>query len=247
MDSPSGISLLKQLTRPEWLAQPDCDFSVFCWPNDRKARDARWDSGKPRTHCYDKNAMYLGAASSVKLGVGPFHLVEKPTFEDMAGLWQISLHETPAHLTHLPPIAPVGLSWQHTPILRYLLATGYTFDIQEAYLFSEQHAVLRRFYEQVRAIRERDKAAAKPLYTQAFGAMAFEPLPTWSKKTFYRPDWFFGLLAEAKARIFLQIQRFHEADGALPVAIKVDCLYYDQEMPSIPLGTGIGQFKVKIT
>jgi hypothetical protein len=235
------MAILKQVTRPEWLTQPDSDFSIF---RKHPALDARWDSGKPRAVVYDKNAMYLGAASSAKLGVGPFRLAEKPEFEDQAGLWRIVLHDTPAHLAHLPPIALIGSSWQYTPVLRYLRDTGYTFDLEEAYLFSEQHAVLKRFYEQMKVLRERDKAAAKALYTTTFGVLAHQPPAHWTH-ALYRPDWFFGLVAEAKVRMFYQIRQFYIADGVLPVAINVDSLFYAQEVPSIPLGAGIGQFKVK--
>jgi hypothetical protein len=237
----SGMAVLKQVTNPEWLKQPEGDFSIF---RKHPALDARWDSGKPRVVCYDKNAMYLGAAASAKLGVGPFAHVEKPEFEDRAGLWRIFLHETPAELAHLPPIAPEGFSWQYTPVLRYLHHSGYKFDVEEAYLFSEQHAVLRRFYEKMRHLRAQDKTAAKELYTRTFGVLAHQPPEHW-RNVIYRPDWFFGLVAEAKARMYIQVQQFYAKDGVLPVAIKVDSLYFDQEVPSIPLGSGIGQYKIK--
>lgn len=240
-DPSSGIAVLKQVTRPEWLKQPPGDFTIF---RRHPAFDAKWDSGKPRSIVYDKNAMYLGAASGVKLGVGPFSHKEQPEFEGQAGLWHICLHETPAELAHLPPIASEGFSWQYTPILRYLRDTGYRFDIVEAYVFEEQHLVLKRFYERMSELRERDKVAAKELYTRTFGVLAHQPPEHW-RHAIYRPDWFFSLVAEAKVRIYLQILASYRADGVLPAAIKVDSLYFDREVPSIPVGSRIGQFKVK--
>ena len=236
----SGIAILKQLTRPEWLLQPQGDFSLF---QKHPTFNAKWNLGKPWVVCYDKNAMYLGAASNVKLGVGPFSHIEKPDFVDQAGLWSLFLYEPPKELASLPPIAPYGLSWQYTPVMHYLAQTGYKFDLKEAYLFAEQHAVLRRFYEQMKELRERDKPAAKAIYTRTFGVLAHQPPEHWSN-ALYRPDWFFGLVAEAKVRMYLQVQKTYRSDGVLPITIDVDSLYFDQDVPSIPIGSGIGQFKI---
>jgi hypothetical protein len=235
------MQFLRRVTRSAWLKQPPGDFSIF---REHPARDARWYTSQPPQFCYDKNAMYLGAAASVKLGVGPFTHVEAPEFSDQAGLWHIVLADPPPEEANVPPIIPTGPSWQYAPVLRYLHKYGYPFTVLEAYLFSEQHAVLRSFYEGVKTLRAQDKQAAKDIYTRTFGILAHLPDEPWPGMI-YRPDWFFTLVAEAKVRMYEHLRQFYQADGAYPVAIKTDSLYYTQAMPSIPLGTNIGQFKLR--
>src|SRR5579883_1653734 len=60
-----GMTLLKAVVRPAWRQQPrNFDFSIFAG-RDFRALDFAWRDGRPARHQYDKNAMYVGAASSV--------------------------------------------------------------------------------------------------------------------------------------------------------------------------------------
>ncbi len=252
----SGIALLKAVTPAAWLAQPEYDFSVFQFHNgrredDRRAFDFGWHDGRPAVHMYDKSAMYLGAASSARLGVGaPEHVHQTPLL-DQPGIWHINVIAAPEN-GPLPPLVETVRSWQYTPIVQLLISLGYKLSCDEAYLFPEQHQVLRPFYERVRALRleaktPEDISAIKRLYTVSFGILAHArdgARPGY----LYRPDWFFGLVAYSKAIMYNQMRRVYLKYGAAPSRVRVDALYYPDALPAdaLPLGVGIGQFKYKI-
>jgi len=243
----AGIALLKEVTRPEWLRQPRASFSIF---KQYKTIDLLWKTDRPALHLYDKRAMYVGAASSVKLGIGGPEHVASPQIEDRAGVWHIVIDQAPAGLDLLPPIVKSADSWQYTPILEVLRKVGYTFHAEEAWLFSEQHAVLRPFYERVKALWEATaddpdaRRQVKRLYTVTFGMLAHEK-PGHGAGYLYRPDWTFSLVAEAKARMFYQMRKVLELEALAPSQVKTDCIWYPRPVTALPVGEGIGQFKYK--
>ncbi len=244
----AGMALLKEVTRPEWLSQPRASFSIF---KHHKTIDLLWKTDRPAFHVYDKRAMYVGAASSVKLGIGAPEYCVHPQIEDRAGVWHIVIDQAPAGLELLPPIVKSVDSWQYTPILELLHKVGYTFHAEEAWLFSEQHAVLRPFYERVKALWEATaddpdaRRQVKRLYTVTFGMLAHEKLGH-GAGYLYRPDWTFSLVAEAKARMFYQMRKVFEMEGLAPSQVKTDCIWYPRPATALPVGEGIGQFKYKV-
>lgn len=240
-----GIALLRSLVKPEWLHQPRADFSFF---KEEKAIGFSWKSGDLGQHVYDKRAMYLGASSSVKLGVGIPEHVTCPEIRDTAGLWHVLIDQAPT--SPLPPLVKYVDSWQYTPMLLALVRAGYSFQVSEAWLFPEQHELLRPFYEHVRALwlaSEGDLDARKQvkrLYTFTFGMLAHWPrVGTPGPNYIYRPDWTFSLVSEAKARMFYQMSKVLEADGLAPTQVIEDCIWYPEQVTALPIGQGIGQYK----
>ena len=242
----TGIAMLKTVTRPDWLRQPRANFSIF---KEHKTVDLRWKTDRPALHLYDKRAMYLGAASSVKLGVGVPELVQAPRLEDRAGLWHIVV--TFSQGQDFPSLVRTAESWQYTPIVQALRASGYEVQAVEAWLFPEQHALLRPFYERVKALWEATandpeaRRQVKHLYTITFGMLAHER-PGYGTGYIYRPDWTFSLVAEAKARMFYQMLKVLEIDGVAPSQVKTDCIWYPRPVNALPVGERIGQFKYKL-
>lgn len=245
-DSPgvAGMAILREVTRPEWLRQPQGDFTVF---RRHPAFDLRWDSGRPGPCIYDKNAMYVGAASSAKLGVGIPEFVHAPALEDRAGLWHIIV-EGGLGGDLVPLLVKMPDSWQYTPMVQALLTFGYQVRAVEAWLFPESHAVLRPFYERIRTLRDATvdqpeaRGQIKRLYTVTFGILA-HLIPDAKPGYLYRPDWFFTLVAEACARMHYQMRKVLEVEGVAPSAAHTDALFYPHPVASLPLGPGIGQFK----
>ncbi len=244
-----GMTLLKAVVRPAWRQQPrNFDFSIFAG-RDFRALDFAWRDGRPARHQYDKNAMYVGAASSVVLGVGAPELVQRPLFDPRkAGLWHIASMQPPATLPPLPCPAD-DTPWQYTPLVLALIDLGYTLDISEAYIWPESHQILRPFYERVKALREQAQTpealkAVKTMYTVTFGMLAHS-IERPGSGYLYRPDWFFGLVAHAKAILFRQAWQVYARTGYAPSRISVDALYYPERLPdgALPVGKGIGQFK----
>lgn len=243
----AGMALLKEVTRPEWLRQPSASFEVF---KAHKTIDLLWKTDRPALHLYDKRAMYVGAASSVKLGVGVPVQVAHPEFEDHAGVWHIIIDQAPAGLDQLPPIVRSADSWQYTPIVKLLRKWNYAFHAEEAWLFSKQHALLRPFYEGVRTLWEAStddpdaRRQIKRMYTVTFGMLAHDRAGH-GAGYIYRPDWTFSLVAEAKARMFYQLRKVFEIDGVAPSRVKTDCIWYPRPVTALPVGESIGQFKYK--
>lgn len=252
-----GLALLRRVTPANWLRQPEFDFSVFAFhdgrdENDHRAFDFSWDSGRPGPHVYDKNSMYLGAASSAWLGVGVPEHVLAPELANKPGIWRIHLQEVPpGEGVVLPPLVEQEVSWQYTPImLRLRNDPAYKFYVSEAWIFPEGHQVLRPFYEQLRALRQAARTPeelkrVKRLYTVSFGILAHQ-IQGARPGYLYRPDWFFGLVSYAKLILYQQMERVWLREMVQPSAVHTDAIHYPVPISGLPLGTGIGQFKYKV-
>lgn len=248
----AGFVLLQDITRRDWLRRPAVSFEAMqqmFHDDGRGAGALNLSTGAPAPHSYDKHKAWLGTAAGVKLGVGtPVHVVA-PEFADRAGVWLVRVADTSPY-TDVFPVPERWLhhpTWLYTPLLHALVRLGYTFTAQEAYLFSEQHTVLRPFYQ---AMREHLDQAATPaevrqlkdIYTRTFGALAHFPEKATSATFLYRPDWYYTLISEANARMFYQMLAVYEAEGVAPEAIETDKLFYAQPVQSLRLGEGIGQY-----
>lgn len=246
----SGIPLLREVTRAEWLQQPrGFDFREF-----KRGRynttELLWKTGRPEGHEYDANARYLGIASSVQLGVGVPELVQGPEIADRAGAWLISARPGPLSPGPdlLPPLIKREQSWQFTPVVLALRRLGYLIEVHQAWLWPESHALLRPFYERVKALREATtsdeagRAAVKRLYTTTFGMLAHDR-PGHSASYIFRPDWWYTIVAESKARTVYRLSQVLGVDGVAASRVHYDCLYFPKAVTALPVGASIGQFK----
>lgn len=242
----AGLALLRRVTPREWLRQPQADLSFF---RTHGARPLQVTTGEAATWAADKNGMYLGAASSVLLGTGePVWYDQAPPWSahPPAGLWHVEIMGGPSHW---PPLFKKSDDWLYTPALQALAKIGFTFALKEAFLFPESHQALRPFYEAFRLARETatpdDWKRCKRVYTTTFGILARRPEGDPVPSYIFRPDWYYSLVAEAAARLVYNIKKVYDQEGLLPVRIETDALYYETEVFSLPMGTGIGQFKLK--
>lgn len=255
----AGIALLRKVTPVAWLQQPAYDFSVFKQgerkgESDHRPHDFNWHPELfegPGLHKYDKNAMYVGAASNAVLGVGaPVHQ-RGPELSKRPGLWHVHIEAAPPAIDALPPLVEDADSWQYTPIVELLVKIGYRLRIEDAYIWSAGHQVLRPFYEEIKAMRAGAAGDAatlkrvKDIYRVTFGMLAHER-PGARPGYLFRPDWFFCLVATAKVIMYRQIQKILDEEGQAPVAVYTDALYYAAPVQGLPIGQGIGQFKYKL-
>ncbi len=247
-----GWAILRGVTRPEWLRQPSPPeaFAIF---RKHGTTELLWnyrvEKERLYPHRYDKRAARLGAASSVKVGVGAPEHARRPAFTDEAGLWHLQIESVPAMLSEgvLPPLFKGVDTWQYTPIVRLLLKLGCVFTIEEAYLFPEQHQALRPFYEHMKLLRQaactpEELAETKLIYTKTFGSLAHlieNPGPSYV----YRPDWYYTLVAHEKAILFMQMLDVWEQEGVMPQMVQTDCIWYNEPVSGLPIGPEIGQFK----
>lgn len=186
-------------------------------------------------HAFDANAMYLGAASSLALPVGRAeHNVDGNIYPvTMPGYWRY------------------GAEWITTPTARFRDAGA----AQEFYGWPEWHRFLEGWYKALRDARNELVVfgpspaldAVKATYRQGIGQLAshrkehIDPL--------YQPYWRHAIQAEARTRLERRIRELK----VQPLAVDVDCLYVLAGSPDpvftamrvgIPLGNGIGEFKV---
>lgn len=250
-----GLEIMRATTPPAWLRQPDYDFSVFMRAG--KTLAFGWCADhRQALHKYDKNAQHLGAAGAVHLGIGaPVHVL-RPDLVNKPGLWHIRIEGAPPTNPALPPLIEDNAleSWEYTPIVQELHKRGYRLRIMEAYIFAEGREVLRPFYERIRALRadalasgdNEQLARIKRIYQKTPGMLAHESAKPWPGYL-YRPDWWFGLVAYAKAVMYCQMERIWKTEGVAPVAVVTDALYYAQPVTGLRIGRELGQFKYSLT
>lgn len=234
-----GLTILKNTTTRSWLRQPVDSLWLF---QEHKSKAMVHVSSSWKWQ-YDKNAAYLAAAGSVELGVGePISVPGEQITEvhyNMPGLWRVYSYHTVSHPLNT---WPSGESWQYTPIVRLMRELGYKHTVFQACLFPEHHTVLRRFYDYMKAWRERDREAAKECYTRLFGILAYHPEVLYNDMI-YRPDWWYTIIAENNARILRTALRINDTTGLFPIGWNTDALYYEQRVNGFTLGNGIGQWK----
>lgn len=225
-----GVTLHPEVARDQSL-EPD-----LCWT--AKEFPAR------ATHCYgfDLNAMYLGAASSLALPVGEFQRSEPVETNELMlsglpGYWQL--------------IGNNGeLTWVTTPTAQYSGQVAL-----DGYYWPGHHRFLEPWYKMLRDARTQlleeggpALEAVKAVYRQGIGRLGSTRRKDLSDPL-YQPYWRHAVQAEARTRLLRRIGKLSQR----PVALDVDCAWFftSSRTPEafakrigLPLGTGIGQFKV---
>lgn len=221
-------------------------------------RERRW------IQVYDANALYLGTAIALDLGVGePEHWSGPATFFDRhwAGYWLAELPGPPSPL--LPdPFAPgsfvePGPRWATTPTLALAAELGTPALVREAYVWPRTYRHLRLWAEQLRDARaglmangsaeaRAALAVVKLAYVKAFGR--FESPEQGYGPELFRPDWTAQVIAQARVNLYRRLRRL----AWPPFAVDVDALYFAAptadpaeaaRLLGLPLGFGLGQFK----
>ena len=236
-----AMRLIRETCKREYLRQPAQTLEPF----ERHREQASWwgNSKQSGLWCYDRNADYLAAMGSVCLGVGEYRHQVEPTStfgaEKQCGLWHVEIQDWQALI--FPSLVRPGWQWLYSPIVTLLAKQGSISVVREAYIWPQSKRVLEPFYQALKARREQGENV-KQLYTLAVGLLAHCPQVIW-KTCIYRPDWHALIISQAKMLNYYHMRRVYEQEGVWPVAMKVDCLYYDRQVYTLKLGTGIGQYK----
>jgi len=255
----TGLDLLIETTRRGGKRD-----AVEDWPppalDTNTVRDLTWmrtltpeERAKPYLHSYDKNALWLGAASSVEVGLGDVEERRDPgdgtgvAFDKrLPGYW-------------LARIGGAEERWHCTPTVARAVERGQTVAISHAYMWTRRARALEGWYERLRDARAALKADPSPAarlavlkYTYAVTVSTLGG--TWYKHDdpLYRPDWRHQIIAQANANLSRALGRL-DAAGVPVVAINVDCAYVVSDEPdpvaamrgTLTLGEGLGDFKVR--
>jgi len=116
------------------------------------------ETGRRYAVAVDVCASYLSVTESLRLPVGPLHLVARPVWDDKtAGLWWCDFTAVPVdpelpHPATFHGLPPIGSGWYATPTVAYMVGT-YGFDpgsITEAYLSSHTAPLLKEWTGRLR-------------------------------------------------------------------------------------------------
>lgn len=231
----------------------DPDEYLDDWKRQHKCRGRKvW------LHSWDKNSQYPAGGTTVRVGCGKPELVldNKAAWDTIsprpnstgwivpAGYWKLNFGESP-DFSHNPffeemnPIHP-RQEWATTPILHVLLNEGIPFDIDAAYIFPEQHAVLDKFgpafwkarqhLKDAKAFRHepsRELAyyAAKKIGTASIGLLTSDLTIKFSPNM-YRPDWWRFVIEQAKMVLYFNMKKVFDLTGEYPVMVATDAVYY---------------------
>lgn len=253
-----GRELMKWLVPQDHKVMPHVDLAQL---PAKCGRDFAWkrEITEPGTylHAYDKNSMYLSAASGAGLGIGDpqYYCAENMKEPDLrlAGLWRVEVEPQSAQsydprayplrrfAHHLPSPLARGQEWCTTPVLKCLVEMGLHVKIYEGYEWGLTRRALGKWAEflwKMRAHYAEDKSPAgqlcyfslKRIATASVGLLASEKVPL-KEKLWARPDWWSTVIETAKARVLYNIDHYGKEWRIWPVMIFVDCLYYVSDSP----------------
>lgn len=229
----------------------------YAWlrPLDDDERRRRW------VHGFDKHAMYLVAASTVRVGVGDAELRIHPTFvSNVPGYWHVRdrwpadrqlADPSRSHPERSPRTDRDGYRWLTTPSVAALAYAGALDDVAAAWLWPEHRRALEPFAKVLRSARASLEDGGELLAIRALKSVYAETLGGWlaherdEASPAFRPDWHDLLKAEARTRLWHNVRQLVDAGGPVPFGIATDALYLvsDAEDPrdvvgdALPLGS----------
>src|SRR5579885_539489 len=216
-----GRALMKRENegkREQWVRAPgqlpDMMGDVHFMAKDLRKKEAiPLIDGEWYLHVFDKNSMYLAAATGCNLGEGQPTLPKNIAFNaKWPGVWRY------------------GDCWLWTPELEYHLKgeNGLTGAIiEEAYVWPLYHQTLRSWGEALWLARKNLKEIntdayeiIKAIATQGLGWLAHKPAA--GNSQWYRPDWWSMIVATARAKMLYKAQAIYREYGVSPVWFDVD-------------------------
>lgn len=270
----TGRALLRTLhqAHPHWLqGQPPAISPA------KEHTERRYDWARPLVESerhatvlvsYDKNAMYLGACSSVECGYDePTHLPELSVVDDRCGLPGYFRITWERPISPLPPVITGkreadGTIWVSQPTLTLAVAQREVFSIEEAYIWPRHHRILQPFYARLRDARACLKTQAGPAagiaaavvkmtYAQTLGQLDGHWLRD-GAEGLYRPHWRHAVMAQARTNLYRALAKVYQATWLAPVAVIEDAAYYlvtDAQEAILrgvmPLDDSLGGFKLQ--
>ena len=238
---------LRRVLRPTEHPEPITSGSALerpaLWHREPTLEEAR----RRRLYAFDLNLAYAAPASSLPLPLGECRHVEWPTFDaKMAGVYLVEVEgET---------------RWVTAPTLQRLEGKGK--PALEGYVWPDSRRHLRPWYELVRDARVRllegggpALDAVKDVCREGLGRMASKVRTLPEGKSLaddptFQPYWCWAVIAEARERLMDRVEAMPASEV---VAVDTDCVFILSGSRSagaaavrlgLPLGTGLGQFKV---
>lgn len=190
-------------------------------------------------HSFDVNGMFLAAASSLPLPVGPARSVRygakaawDPAVLKLPGLWRLA-----------------GLEeWVPTPTLELELERGLGLaEIAEGRVWPENHRWLEPWYRALRDARASTlldgapvaRRALKQVYTAGVGRLGSARRAQGENDPLYQPYWRHAVIAEANARL---ARKLANPLTPPPIALDVDRCWWispDPDPASFAAGAGL--------
>ncbi|MFR9806451.1 hypothetical protein ACL02T_29805 [Pseudonocardia sp. RS010] len=215
----------------------------------------------PYVDAWDVNGLFLGAATSLPLGIGaPEEITEDPEFDQSTpGYWRIRTL-TWEHARLPDPLQVAGRRrggdylWVTTPTMKILTELyGLTPEISKAYVWPRGNSVrvLDKWARDLRNARKGllagtgsdDRAvldAVKATYRAGIGRL---DASTWrgSDYSLHRPDWRHHVVAQGRYALTRRMVAAAEV-GRFPLAIATDAVLYasDDPTPTPPAGWAEG-------
>jgi hypothetical protein len=253
-----AMDLLKALNlekRADWLKAPSVDLRQLpleggeTYPIMRSARDLTWkrdltakEKRMKYIHKYDKNSMYLAAATGLLVGEGdPVHVSGEAFDERLPGLWHVRAvqGESPYDGKLLPN--PARLPHLTTAMVTCARKLGWQIDVIEGYQWNEQgmyHRTLETWANTLWDVRQRLRVpSAEYKHTEArrnayrtIGAIAHVGIGKLADEDttggLYRPDIWALVVGRACANIFFNVEQIRAKSGLTPILIHTDALWY---------------------
>lgn len=230
---------------------------AFSWRTQTPEQGAHGASAHT-CYAFDLNLAYLNGASSLALGTGEMILAQ---WDDAPrpGWWLVEVPQWSASLIPTPwseqGFRRTGPQvWMTTPSAKLAVELGGY--VIEGWAFVEPHRHLDKWYKSLRDARSSllsEKGAAyeaiKQVAQHGLGRLGSVRRKNGADDPLYQPYWREAVIAEMRTRLFRRIQKLKR----FPVAIDVDCCYFltnaktpesFAEWAGIPLGEGLGQFKI---
>ena len=213
-----GRELMKRendARRREWVRAPgqlpEIMGDVHYMAKDLRKKEPLVEGGY--LHIFDKNSMYLAAATGCNLGEGQPTLQKQIIFNPKwPGLWRY------------------GDQWLWTPELEYHLKCEDIAGaiIEEAWVWPLYHQTLRSWGEALWLARKTLKEintdayeVIKAIATQGLGWLVHKPAMG-SGNQWYRPDWWSMIVSAARAKMLYKAQAIYREYGVSPVWYDVD-------------------------
>jgi hypothetical protein len=224
---------------------------------------------------YDKNSMYLGAATGTKLGAGDPVYVKggrdfKPNVKQ-PGIWHVRIQPGAARYTgyDLPYPFVEDQEYLTSPLLELAYDLHFDIEVLDGWQWEESHRTLETFGKQVWDARQAlndpavfpheqgrkiARSMVKSIATGGLGMLDAEY--TRDRKSmlpYYRPDMYRTIKELAKARMVRKVMQLENTLGITPAAISTDCMYfvsvchdpYSAVPGLIEKSNGLGGFKVE--
>ncbi len=257
-----ALDLLKALNlekRASWLSPLSTDLRTLptnggkTLPIMKCARDLTWkreltarEKKMKWVHKYDKNSMYLAAATGLLVGEGDPEHVEGDAFDErLPGIWRIHAERADSLYDSVTLPSPARMEWLTTAMVTCAIKMSYQVQVLEGYQWNKQgmyHRTLESWANTLWAVRQSLKPTS-PTFELAFkhsqgrenayntiGAIAHVGIGKLGDEDtsggLYRPDMWALTVGRACANIFHNIESIRKTTGLTPVLVYTDSLWY---------------------